>query len=354
MIRMEFENTLNENIKEFAKITPRSGLLEVTNRCNKTCNFCYASFNRKGQKFINEEFLNETFDYFEANGIRHITFSGGEPTMHGKLIRFIDLSIQRNFIPSVITNGSLINEDLAQAFLDREVKLKVSFEMNGDQHLSIKKMLELNKIGFKKENVIAALTIYAQEPNVVLSTLDEIYNENVCSVETNFVQLKGRAKFDKVTEENRNFIANRIIDRIIYKAYKLDGQYTQQIVNNYFIFSSLKCFNCSIGQDIKVDIDGNVFPCPLFINKENIIDNVTNKTLIKNSEKLKIKTKELFFQHRKPGCVDCKWTYHCGGGCLASKEGAVENSDCSLILQQYEYLNKIFKLYESKEGEMKL
>ena len=81
--------------------------VEITNICNKSCSFCKGT-KRKPKMMGEEEFslllekLSPLTDYLYF----HLM---GEPTVHPKLVRFIELARNAGYHPMITTNGTLLD-----------------------------------------------------------------------------------------------------------------------------------------------------------------------------------------------------------------------------------------------------
>lgn len=88
--------------------------LEITNICNLSCTFCHKTAREK-KSLTAEEFELLTD---RLAGIPHLYFHlMGEPTLHPLLPRFIQRAKEKDFLPILTTNGSLLAQK-GEALLD--------------------------------------------------------------------------------------------------------------------------------------------------------------------------------------------------------------------------------------------
>ena len=87
---------------------PKQIAIELTSVCNYYCPFCYKSATSKG-KFISDDDMKKIADIID-NKVEHVTFTGGEPTLHQHLIEYIDLYANKVPRVTMITNGSQLSE----------------------------------------------------------------------------------------------------------------------------------------------------------------------------------------------------------------------------------------------------
>jgi radical SAM protein with 4Fe4S-binding SPASM domain len=108
----------------------------LTSSCNFDCRYCFVDAKKKGS-FLDENHFSNFVDYFSARAVpgARIFFTGGEPTLHPKLVEFIE-KIESEFInPRIylISNGAM-PEALLKRLLRTRVKFKITFEGTPEIH----------------------------------------------------------------------------------------------------------------------------------------------------------------------------------------------------------------------------
>ena len=95
------------------RLLPRGGPsccnIAVTNVCNATCDFCgYAKDKMAGKEriWIDYQETVAALDILYERGVRYLTFSGGEPLLHPRLLDMVRYARAKGMRPSVVTNGS--------------------------------------------------------------------------------------------------------------------------------------------------------------------------------------------------------------------------------------------------------
>jgi len=97
--------------------SPRSLDLEITSRCNLRCRYCYY-FNNPVVNYTElpaEEWL-DFFSELGELGVMDLSLAGGEPFMREDLPRLIEGIVRNRMRYNLLSNGSLITDDMA-AFL---------------------------------------------------------------------------------------------------------------------------------------------------------------------------------------------------------------------------------------------
>lgn len=97
--------------------TPRSVDIDITNRCNLRCKYCYhfSSPGDVGQDLSKEEWL-RFFKELNDCAVMNVTIAGGEPFFRKDLKELIAGIVDNRMRFSILSNGTLINDDMA-AFL---------------------------------------------------------------------------------------------------------------------------------------------------------------------------------------------------------------------------------------------
>jgi len=94
--------------------TPRSLDIEITARCNLRCRYCYF-FNNPAIEYRDlptGEWL-KFFDELGTLGVMDVTLAGGEPFIRGDLTLLIEGIVNNRMRFSLLSNGTLINDEIA-------------------------------------------------------------------------------------------------------------------------------------------------------------------------------------------------------------------------------------------------
>jgi len=80
----------------------------VTNSCNAACDFCNfarGKVPRVDLRWIDADQFGRALDILYHRDIRYISFFGGEPLLHPRLVEMISTVVSKRMGPAVITNG---------------------------------------------------------------------------------------------------------------------------------------------------------------------------------------------------------------------------------------------------------
>lgn len=103
-------------------------LVEVTRGCNLSCRHCY-NVKEEKEELTLKDFRN-IFSQLASEGVLFLTFSGGEPFFRKDIRKIITLAREMNFAVRFFTNGTLIDEKMAD-FLKEASVLEVGVSLYG-------------------------------------------------------------------------------------------------------------------------------------------------------------------------------------------------------------------------------
>ena len=89
----------------------------IVKPCNMSCKFCYATFD--DMRLTNQLSKYDAFkilDKLKEAGLQKITFAGGEPLLYKWIYEVIVYSKTIGLTTSIITNGSLLTDELLEKF----------------------------------------------------------------------------------------------------------------------------------------------------------------------------------------------------------------------------------------------
>ncbi|OYT26246.1 MAG: radical SAM/SPASM domain-containing protein, partial [Candidatus Altiarchaeales archaeon ex4484_96] len=90
-------------------------VLEVTDRCNFKCKWCYSnSWRNKNPKDLSYRRVSRVLGYLADEGVGQVTLSGGEPTMYPYLRQTIKEARDLGLVVHMNTNGFLFDEKMAE------------------------------------------------------------------------------------------------------------------------------------------------------------------------------------------------------------------------------------------------
>lgn len=116
-------------IKNILLERPFLVVFNVTRRCNSFCPMC--SIWKTPSKLKDELTLEEIeiiFKDLKSYGIKHVFLQGGEPLLRKDIIQIIELLIGYGLNPTLITNGLLLNEKIANRIAELKCNVSISLD----------------------------------------------------------------------------------------------------------------------------------------------------------------------------------------------------------------------------------
>ncbi|MBL7130736.1 MAG: radical SAM protein [Candidatus Omnitrophica bacterium] len=104
----------------------------ISYACPNNCLFCSerAQLNKFSEQFIEQEEIKQKLKQFSKNGFNHVSFTGGEPSLHPQFISLADFSKRLGYRTYVTTNGGLFRNKIfcrqASRYLD-----EICFSVHG-------------------------------------------------------------------------------------------------------------------------------------------------------------------------------------------------------------------------------
>lgn len=269
--------------------TPLVVVLNVTNRCNLKCGYCYGEYYKSKEKdFTTKEVLKLVDDLAEL-GTRSITLAGGEPLIRKDIGQIISHIKKKKIECGMNTNGILIPNKLKE--LEKIDMVTISLDGLEEANDKNRGRGSFRKIMSGLDSALkAGLTTHI---NAVITRhnwqgVDWLVNfakVKKIQVEFNFLfHTEGKNNADPFTPEGNQIrkAAKRILELKKKGAPILFSAKVYQIVADWpdykrrlFLdeqpdFPYIKCF---AGRSmIFIDTDGKTYPCMQLINNFNALD----------------------------------------------------------------------------------
>ena len=243
--------------------------VEITSRCNERCVHCYIPHENKLNVIKSELFYN-ILNQCKNMNLLHITISGGEPMVHKDFIGFLEKCREYNFSVSVLSNLTLLNEDIIDE-LTQNTLLGVQtslYSMNPQVHDSI---TGVKGSCVKTQNSILKLI----EKRVPLQISCPIIKQNIDTYRSviewgNKYNIRVNSDYDIIGEynhETKNLTSRLSLDEIreiVKNQAKLDSNLISKIKKEAEEKENLKPedYICSICRSsICVTESGIAYPC---------------------------------------------------------------------------------------------
>lgn len=344
-------------------------VLHITNRCNLTCSYCYASTGISSTKTLSITKIAELINLLNNSEIKHVNFlfHGGEPFIEIELLKTIVALIKQRYTGSyqffIQTNGTILSESIL-TYIQKE-RIHISVSLDGYHQIHDEYRFDANKQG-SHERVMA--NINKMKKNNVPIAINTVLNENCDPNELLKFYLQNdisgfklepvrceNSNIEKITELY-NFFINELFHNNVNSNVKIqEGRFFSFLHKISGGISPIMCdnFPCGFGTCMwMIDENGDLYPCEEFYGQKDYllgnlasfacfgeIRDVANKYIIEHASN----TKTL--------CGRCIFRALCAGLCPAQ----LFRNDVSLCyFRRYSIANYIRLLLENHASIKKL
>jgi len=350
---------LPSHLLQFSKDKKPVVVWNMTRRCNLKCVHCYArSEDLSYDNELNREQRIAMIDDLARFGVPVLLFSGGEPTVHPRLVEYAKYAVSKGMRAVISTNGTLITKEKARVF--KEIGLSyVGISLDGLEEThdkfrgvkgSYKKVMaaieNCQEAGIK---VGLRFTINKRNVKDIPGIFDLLEEKNIPRACFYHLVYSGRgseiAKEDLSHEETRD-VLDLIMDRtkdlhdrnlskeVLTVDNHADGPYVYQRLldeDPERAAEVLELLEMNEGNNSGRGIgciswDGEVHPDQFW--REKSLGNIKDKpfseiwTNVDNEFLMKLKEKK---KHVKGRCAQCRWLDICGGNFRARAESVAND-----------------------------
>jgi radical SAM protein with 4Fe4S-binding SPASM domain len=308
------------------------------NVCNFNCSYCYSAKGRSG-KVIDRDVLKSMLDHFidpqriaPPRNLLIAILGGGEPFLNWELVKFTigystELAAKHRFTLgfSLVTNGSIINDDIISLLKTIPVTLSISFEIleeiqngqRGNYALVCKNIDKLiaNGVVPNLRSTITSENVKLQEKMV-----QEVQNRFPALTDIMFEAVTDADSFNS-PDEIREFYDQYI--EHFFAAHALGQELGKKVdcsaARNFYLLEERFCPG-----EFALTPDGDISICtritsPLDTGYDDCVYGKVDgsgKIQIDFEKFLKLTGDNVYSREK---CRDCFAKWHCGGGCLAQK-----------------------------------
>lgn len=297
ILQIQDENFLNvlKNKKLINNVGPSCKIIEedlinkvhlqLNNSCMCKCKHCYVG--EEGNKSITYDDFIVMIDDFIDKGVMTIDYSGGEPTLHKNFAEIITYGKKQGLNQMLFTNG-FIREELYSVIEKNIDIIQVSIDGPEEYHNMFRKN---NKV---YQNAIKTLERLKDTEVTILVSMS-VVNENVEHIPF-VVELAKRynatfrisppVPMGRNSGKN-NLFYERLLEKIKQKCY-ISGINLEELKPH-------KAGCSAVRRTVYVDINQNIYPCPLLSETDYLLGNYKKQSLeeILNSESTKIIIKKI-------------------------------------------------------------
>lgn len=226
-----------------ADLSLETSMINLLDVCNYGCQFCFQGCEQgKKGRIMPIELCEGLMDDLFKLGVRSVTFSGGEATLYPKLERVLRYAKEKGFETiRLLTNGRLYSDEFIKLLKTLDVGVGLSFHCDLPEihdGISQKKGSHHSAVQFIKKCVAHKIELAT---GMVL-----------CGPNDNRVQ------------ETANFLQGLGVENICASPVRAAGKGKNMPKGAGVTITALQpnCAEC-IGNNISIDVSGEVLPCPL-------------------------------------------------------------------------------------------
>ncbi len=249
--------------------------VEITNACNLNCKMCFRRYWNEEIGFMDEKlFLKLIEDINKIETVETFHFGGiGEPLVHPDFLKFLNMLDKKEIMVS--TNGTLMNEKLAEIFVKKGVKkVTISFDSPSEEiflnirgisknivYRNIKRLSELKK-RYGSDYPEIEIEFLAMKSNInTLTKIPDIADEMGVSkiLVSNLIPLDSSQK-DEILYDGS--IDKLIIDEFLKKAFT----YRMEVSLAEFELKTERTCDFMERRSTVISWKGDVVPCYRFLH----------------------------------------------------------------------------------------
>lgn len=248
---------------------PLSVFIELTNRCNFSCPFCYINNNDSADSTLPRwDELKEEIDFLISKGMLYCILSGGECLLYPDFKELYLYLKKKGVLVTVFTNGYLLNERFFDLF-EQYMPYKIEISIYGIDDVSYKlttntKYIDSNRL-FDNILELKKRGIYVVCKTPVTSLTEQIYPSIMAWCDEKEVPFYlGYEMIETYSGHSRSqFEASKVL---INKLRKEDNEAfwnNESMMRMAFQDEKKKIqFDCSAGRtEIHISADNKILPC---------------------------------------------------------------------------------------------
>jgi SynChlorMet cassette radical SAM/SPASM protein ScmE len=333
--------------------------LEITDKCNLRCKYCY-HFTGPGN--VNKDLpLQEWLTFLKELpecGATNVTLGGGEPFLRDDLKEIITGVVENSLRFSMVSNGSLITDDIAKFIASTKKCDFIQISVDGSTpeiHDSCRgqgsfegavrgiKILQKHKIPITVRVTIHHQNVHDLE-NIAKFLLEDLKIPNFSTNSVGYIGLcRKNANQTQLTTQDRMYAMQKLLE--------LNKKYGKRVTSKAGPLTEAKiwlkmetakkegkqnpksgCLGTCTGilKSLSVRADGIIVPCSQMshielglINQDSLLD-----VWYKHSELIRLRERNQKSLSDFESCKNCDYVKYCCGGCPAMAYYTEERDDC--------------------------
>lgn len=307
--------------------------LEITRACNLQCRHCYLAAGEPGSRELTTDELDGVIRQVKAAGGTSVSIGGGEPLMRPDWRHLVDTALSLDLLVALGTNGTLIDQALATELAALPIKIQLSLDgataavhdanRGPGSGTLTRHAIDLLKAAGKGDDLVIAFTPTRLNRHEIEPFLDLMEQLEIRVVQFPPLSCSGRAR--------RNWEALELADAerlalwrtLSSRQPRLEGR--MDLLADCFTLAIDRPgvpYRCNIGSQLRMDPDGNLYPCQCFHSGARFrLGNVRELTIaevVRGGRLRAIIDGCLARPEHIPACAQCRWINLCGAGCMGN------------------------------------
>lgn len=109
----------------------RVASIEITERCNLRCRYCYGDFSPEKHAVLSYEETVNLFAALNNRNVRGVELTGGEPTVHPKFDEILNEACKQFKTVTIMTNAVILRQSTLDIYKKYREKVKFSISIDG-------------------------------------------------------------------------------------------------------------------------------------------------------------------------------------------------------------------------------
>ena len=307
--------------------------LEITKRCNLRCRHCYLAAGEVAGQELSTLEIKALLAAVRAAGGVSAAIGGGEPLLREDWLEIVQHALDCGLLVSLGTNATLVDERRAAQLAALPIKVQISLDGasrevhdsirgEGSYAATVAAIDRLVRAG-KARDLVVAFTPMRPNVHEVEAIVDFARVRLIPVVQFPPLTPSGRARerwSALLLDEDETL---RFWDTVARRAEQLHGEMdllADCLAMN--IHQAGRPYQCTIGSQLRIDPEGNVYPCQCFhYGEEFSLGNLRNQSLAAMIAGEKLRDIKQLNRDRPAGiavCSGCRWQKYCGGGCMGN------------------------------------
>jgi SynChlorMet cassette radical SAM/SPASM protein ScmF len=143
----------------------------IAGSCNLTCKHCWINpdlkENSENGKFLKPEYIRSAIQQAKPLGLRSVKLTGGEPLLHPQFREILTIIRDEELTCPIETNGTLIDDDMAQFLSSEKNKPFISVSIDGSNAQTHEELRGVEGSFLKTVNAVEYLVKHGIRPQVI-------------------------------------------------------------------------------------------------------------------------------------------------------------------------------------------